>query len=380
MLFQRSITPVVVGAASRYRALTLLGPRQSGKTTLARALFQNHAYLSLENPDVRLRALEDPRAFLSGVPGDAILDEVQRAPDLLSYLQEILDTKSDTRRFVLTGSDSLLLSDKVAQSLAGRTRLLHVLPMFRRELPADLRPSTLDETLWKGGYPRIFDERLDPREWYGDYYQTYVEKDVRNILAIDDLAQFDRFVRLCAGRAGQLTNYAALASDTGISQPTAVKWSSVLQTSFVTFLLAPHFKNFNKRITKSPKLYFYDTGLLCYLLRIRSPEDLATHPLRGAIFENWVVGERRKQRVALGEDPPYYFWRDQHGHEVDLVEDRGTWLELCEIKSGATYQSGFASTIHWLNELQKRDGGSVVFGGDSSFAHAGVNVIGWAEV
>jgi predicted AAA+ superfamily ATPase len=378
-MIYRALEKTIQKIEPKYRAITLVGPRQSGKTTLARKLFHNFDYLSLENPDHRRRALDDPRGFLNQIKSSAILDEIQKTPDLLSYLQEILDDKNDKRKFILTGSDSLLLSDKVSQSLAGRARILRVFPFFRQELPEHLRAMTLNDTLWTGSYPRIFDERLDPAEWYGDYYQTYVEKDVRSIAAISNLAQFDRFVRICAGRAGQLSDYSAIASEVGISQPTANSWTSILQTSFIVFLLQPHFKNFNKRIIKSPKIYFYDTGLLCYLLRVRNTSDLVSHPLRGAIFENWVISERLKQFAALGVEAPLYFWRDQHGHEIDLVEDQGQFLRLVETKSAETFHQDFLKNMNWLSKLQGKHDCTLVYGGAERFTHQGTEILPWSE-
>ncbi|PID99741.1 MAG: AAA family ATPase, partial [Acidobacteria bacterium] len=288
--------------------------------------------------------LLDPKAFLKSI-SSSVFDEVQKVPELLSYLQEILDDPLDTRKFVLTGSNNLLLHEKISQTLAGRTRIIELFPLERAELPSEEQPEDIYTSLFYGGYPRIFDEKLNPTEWMEDYYLTYVERDARMLLNIGDLAKFDRFVRLCAGRVGQLINYDSLASDAGISQPTAKSWLRVLQASYICFLLEPHHKNFNKRIIKSAKLYFADTGLLCYLLRIASPDQLVTYPLIGSIFENWVITELKKKFHHHGRQPPLYFWRDQHGHEVDLVADKGNSLFPVEIKSGQTFQKNFIQTV-----------------------------------
>ncbi|MBV6492948.1 MAG: hypothetical protein LDLANPLL_00954 [Turneriella sp.] len=375
MLFERAITDYIKKIERKYQCIALYGPRQSGKTTLAKALFPTYDYVSLENPDLRLRVTHDPVGFLKSYTKNLILDEIQRAPELLSYLQERLDFGN--QRFILTGSNNLLLSDKIAQSLAGRVRILHILPLLRSELPHKKQPAYLDMALFQGSYPRIFHEDLSATEWLADYYQTYVEKDVRAVLNVENLAQFDRFIRLMAGRTGQLMNFASLASDTGISQPTAVAWSSVLQASFITFLLQPHFANFSKRVIKAPKVYFFDTGLLCYLLRISSQDQLASHPLRGQIFENWIISEVIKKFYAKGEEAPVYFWRDQHGHEVDLVIDRGSKLELIEIKSSATFHSDFCKQMIWLNSLQDSQGGSIYYGGDENFEFNGFQIKSW---
>jgi predicted AAA+ superfamily ATPase len=356
-----------------------MGPRQSGKTTLSKKLFPDFEYFTFESPDLRSRVLLDPKSFLNSLQS-AILDEVQKAPELLSYIQELLDDPSDSRRLILTGSNNLLLHEKISQSLAGRTRIVELFPLQRKELPEKERIGDLYEALLYGGYPRIFDQKLNPTEWLEDYYRTYVERDVRLLLNIGDLNTFDRFVRLCAGRSGQLINYDSLASDAGISQPTAKSWLSVLQASYVCFLLEPHYRNFNKRIIKSPKLYFMDTGLLCYLLRIKSADQIASHPLIGSIFENYIISEIKKSFHHHGMEAPIYFWRDQHGHEVDLVVDRGDSLFCMEIKSGQTFQKSFLNSIIWLNKLQNRQNGACVYGGDQNFQINEMIVRTWKDL
>ncbi len=267
-MYPRNIETYLSEIANKYKSITLIGPRQSGKTTLARKYFTGFEYFNFENPDTRDIALYDPGQFLSGITSSVILDEMQRVPELLSYLQEILDNQDDQRQFILTGSNNLKFSEKVSQSLAGRTRILHVLPFAWNEIPQEIRHDDLYQTLLHGGYPRIYKEQLDPTEWLADYFTTYVEKDVRNIINIENLRAFDTYLRLLAGRVGQLVNYSSLSGDAGITHPTAQKWLSALEVSYICFVLQPHFRNFNKRITKAPKVYFYDTGLLCYLLRI----------------------------------------------------------------------------------------------------------------
>lgn len=367
-MYKRSIEDYITEIKEKYRAITLIGPRQSGKTTLAKNFFPHHQYISLENPDTRTRIEMDPRGFLKSLKQSTILDEVQKFPDLLSYLQEILDDKNDPRQFILTGSNSLLLSEKISQSLAGRSRILTILPLQKKELPPQEWPENLDAFMWKGLYPRVYDEKLHARDWFADYYATYIEKDVRNLLQVDNLALFDRFVRLIAGRVGQLVNYSSLSNDVGISQPTANSWMAVMQASYIMFTLQPHFKNFSKRLIKSSKIYFYDTGLLCYLLRIESPMQLETHPLRGQIFENWVLINFYKNYFNQGKEAPLYFWRDQHGHEVDLVIDKGASLDLIEIKSSQTFNPVFLKNLQWLGGVQNKLGGTVIYGGDESFS------------
>jgi uncharacterized protein len=375
-MYSRETENYISKIQSKYRCITIMGPRQSGKTTLSRKLFPEFDYFTFESPELRTRVLSDPKSFLASL-SSAILDEIQKAPELLSYLQEILDDPADSRQLILTGSNNLLLHEKVSQSLAGRTRIIELFPLQRAELPVSDRPDDLYSALYHGGYPRIFDQKLNPTEWLEDYYRTYVERDVRNLLNVGDLNRFDRFVRLCAGRSGQLINYDSLAADAGLSQPTAKAWLSVLQASYVCFLLEPHYRNFNKRLIKSPKLYFTDTGLLCYLLRIKSPEQLATYPLVGAIFENWVIGEIKKAFHHHGMEAPLYFWRDQHGHEVDLVIDQGNSLFCIEIKSGQTFHPHFLKNIHWLNKLQNQQDGACVYGGDEKFFINNIMVCSW---
>lgn len=379
-MFKRSIEPLLKGAISKYKAVTLLGPRQSGKTTLAKWVCPDFEYYSLENPEHRLRSQEDPNGFLSSIKKNVIIDEIQKNPELLSYLQEILDNKADHRKFILTGSNSLLLSNKISQSLAGRSRLLLILPLLREELPLQIQPQTIFETLFMGSYPRIFDENLNPTEWYGDYVQTYLEKDVRTLINIENLSQFDRFLRVAASRVGQLSNFSSFASDIGMTTPTAQKWFSVLEASYVVFSLNPHFNNFGKRMTKASKLYFYDTGLLCYLLRIQDHHQLQTHPLAGAIFENWVIAEHIKKYASLAKESPLYFWRDQHGHEIDLIIDEGVKLHPLEIKLSKTFNSEFIKNLIWFNKLQNKSEGDIIYGGDKVFNYQGINVKPWSQI
>lgn len=378
-MYTRHIETYLASIREKYRCITLIGPRQSGKTTLAKKFFSNFAYYSFENPDVRDSALYDPRGFLSGITSSAILDEIQRAPELISYLQEILDNTQDSRRFVLTGSNNLKISEKIAQSLAGRTRIIELLPFARHEFPDRITFDDLDRTLFYGGYPRIFNEQLDPTEWLGDYLVTYVEKDIRNIINVENLRPFDIFLRLVAGRAGQLVNYSSIAGDAGITHPTAQKWLHALEVGYICFVLQPHYRNFNKRLTKAPKVYFYDSGFLCYLLRISSVEQLLYHPLRGAIFENWIIAEILKSFVNRGKEAPLYFWRDQHGHEIDLVIDNGRDLDLIEIKSGKTFNRDYFKNINWLNKLQGKTTGLCIYGGDREINLGQQRVVPWTK-
>lgn len=398
-MIPRELAPLLQSVARQYPIVTLTGPRQSGKTTLVRATFPAHEYASLEEPDVRQFALEDPRGFLGQFAGGVILDEVQRAPDLFSYIQTLVDREDVPGRYILSGSQNFLLLRSISQSLAGRSAILHLLPLSLSELqeraPFPLeklgskapdrtrdRPGNLMEVLLQGFYPRIHDKGLDPSMWYSGYYQTYVERDVREIVNVGDLESFGRFVRLCAGRNGQLLNLTSLANDCGITHTTARRWLSILEASFLVYLLRPYHASFGKRLIKSPKLYFLDPGLLCYLLRIQSPEDLRLHASRGAIFETFVISELLKGFYHRGQEPAVYFWRDSTGHEIDAVIDRGSEKIALEIKSAQTIAEDFFAGLDlWRKLVGDPDApAALVYGGDQSYRRRGVAVWSWSAL
>ena len=385
MIVDRDLAPKIRRAARVFPAVTLTGPRQSGKSTLCRALFPQHRYLSLEGLDVRTFAQEDPRAFLAQFADGVIIDEVQRVPNLLSYLQGFIDEDPAPGRWILTGSQNLALLASVSQSLAGRTAVHHLLPLVRSEvLRFATHPATLEETLLTGGYPRILDLGLNPDDWLGPYVTTYVERDVRSIANVGDLTTFQRFIELCAGRTAQLLNYSSLADDCGISQPTAKKWLNVLETSYIAFRLPPFQANLRRRLVKMPKLHFYDAGLVCWLLGIRTPAQLRSHPLRGAIFETWTVSEILKHRMNQGEARGCWFYRSRDGAEADLLLERPPGFTLVEAKSGATasanlFNSGRRVRRH-LQALPAACDLIVAYGGDQAQTRADGRLVSWAEL
>lgn len=363
--------------------LALTGPRQSGKTTLARHAFPDKPYVSLENPDEREFAEGDPRRFLARFHRGAIIDEAQRCPGLFSWLQGEVDERRRMGEFVLTGSAQFDLLAGITQSLAGRVGRVELLPLSAAEInAAGLLPDELDAALLTGGHPALFDRPLAGSDWFPNYVATYVERDTRQLLAIRDLGLFQRFLRLCAARSGQLLNLAALGADCGISAVTAREWLDVLEASYLVMRLPPYHRNFGKRLVKTPKLYFLDTGLLTWLLGIRDATTLALHPMRGAIFETWVVSEFAKQRFNLGQPAQLYFWRDNVGHEIDLLYETPIGLQAVEIKSGATF------ALDWFDACNTwcRFAGAqahrpiVVFGGEGGYSRDGGDVYGWRDV
>lgn len=373
---EQSIRPLLRG----FPIVTLTGPRQSGKTTLAKAIFPDRPYTSLEDPDIRQAALADPRSFLERFPDGGVLDEVQRAPELLSYLQTIVDGDRRMGLYILTGSQQFGLMSGISQSLAGRTAFIELLPFSVAELSrANRLPTSPDAMLLTGCYPPLYDRAVPPSAWFAAYVTAYIERDVRQLLKIQELETFQRFVRLCAGRSGQLLNLSSLATECGITHNTAKAWISVLEASYLVFLLRPHHANFNRRLIKMPKLYFYDVGLVSWLLGIRTVEQMANHPLRGNIFETFIIAELIKSRLNRGERPNLYFWRDSNGNEVDVIVEDGNSLMPIEIKSGKTVaRDSFAGLDKWraLAGDTAREP-TLIYGGNEEYRQNGLRVVGW---
>ena len=382
-MVHRTIQEKIEQIAKKMPVITITGPRQSGKTTLAKHIFPHHTYINLESPKTRDFATIDPQAFFDSLPNRLILDEVQRAPHLLSYIQVIVDQSRQNGQFILTGSENLLLSQKVNQSLAGRTYIATLLPLSLEELY--VLPVRLDNYmpyLYKGFYPKLYAEDIPSTDWLSAYVQTYVERDIRQLINIKNLKQFQTFLSLCAGHVGQIVNHTALSKAVGIHNTTIKEWLSTLEATYIAFTLQPYYKNFKKRLIKSPKLYLHDTGLACMLLDIPDPRSLAWHALRGGLFENFVIVELLKRYLNRGLRPRFYFWRDNNGVEVDLLIERGGSLLAIEIKSTQTLTSFPTSNLKKFTQLMKDHVVEpyIVYGGEQNFHVQGIQVLSWKSL
>lgn len=376
---QRTIAPHLARLATQYPVVTLTGPRQSGKSTVCRHVFSEKPYVNLEDIETRQYALSDPKGFLMGYPKGALIDEIQYAPALLSYIQVIVDQTQQAGQFVLTGSQQFSLMAGVTQSLAGRTALATLLPFGLEEI-SDITPDSIESLMLTGFYPRLYEYKLNPTEASSFYLRTYVERDVRQLLHIQDLAQFERFLKFCAGRSGQMLNLSALAGDTGLSIKTIKQWLSVLEASYIVTLLPPAYENINKRLVKTQKLYFLDTGLLCYLLGITTIQQLAEHPLKGSIFETLVVAECYKQRFHQIREPQLSYYRDQQ-HEVDLIDLNGAKRHAIEIKSSKTFSPDFLKSLHYFKKVQPLcNRQTLVYGGHLHQIASGVRVLPFKDI
>jgi uncharacterized protein len=382
MKIERKIAAKVIQWAAQYPIVTITGPRQSGKSTLCKMLFKDKAYVSLEDVDERDFARRDPRGFLNRFKEGAVIDEVQRVPDLFSYIQTIVDQHNKDGFFILTGSHQFELLENISQSLAGRTAIARLLPFDMTEaypFPGNL--PVIDSILYTGFYPRIFDKKLNSTEAMSFYVNTYIERDVRRLVNVKDISKFEVFIKLCAGRTGQILNLSNLGNDCGIDQTTVKRWLSVLEASYIIKLLKPYYKNFNKRLIKSPKLYFLDTGLVSFLLGIQNETQLESHPLKGALFETFVVSEILKKRFNAGKTDNLFYFRDNVGNEVDLLIDNGISVDQIEMKSGQTVNRDYFKGINYFKKLNPDISRSyIIYGGDQSYIEKDINISSWTNL
>lgn len=368
--------------STQFRAISIIGPRQSGKTTLGKWLFDNKPYINFENPDIQTTAEDNPRQFLSKYPKGAILDEVQRVPDIFRYLQEILDNTKQSGKFILTGSNNFLLQERISQSLAGRIGYLQLLPFSYAELQtAGLAEDNILKHILTGGYPEIWDKKLIPHKWMSSYVQKYVQRDVRLLRNITNLAAFNRFIMLCAHYAGQILNRQELAGKVGVDTKTIQSWLAVLESSYIIFLLQPWYNNLSKRIIKSPKLYFHDTGLLCYLLGISSQASLQKYTHYGAIFENWIISEVQKNRFNQGINEPIYYFRDSAGNEVDLIMNKQEVTWGIEIKTAKKLTTSMTAGLKYWEKNFREGRNLLIYGGNEEIELSDtMTALGWNAV
>lgn len=381
-MIQRTASAKIKYLAKKFPAVGLLGPRQSGKTTLAKELFPKKPYISFENQDNVLLATQDPRAFLSRFPNGAIFDEIQRVPQLLSYMQGIIDSKSNkTGLFIITGSQNLLLLDTISQTLAGRIAFIHLLPFSYEEISlSKINTPALNKLILYGGYPRLYDKKIKPSDYYPNYILTYVERDVRLIKNISNLSLFQRFLKVCASRVGQEVNYNSIGNDTGVDQKTIMSWFGILEASFIAFRLQPYYNNLGKRLTQMPKLYFYDTGLCCSLLELENESHVNTHPLRGALFENMIILELLKSRLNNGQRSNLYYWRDRTGNEIDVLLEQSSQVVPIEIKTASTFTTDYIKGIKYWKKINPQVKTSyVVYTGKSGEIDT-VKLLSWKEI
>ena len=382
-MIERALQAKLIELAKKYPIVTLTGPRQSGKSTLLRYAFPDYSYVSLEDPDMRLFATDDPRGFLATYPDKTIIDEAQHVPTLFSYIQTHTDKMSREGVYLLAGSHNFLLMENINQSLAGRTAIVKLLPFSHNEMKSGgIAPGHVDEEIFRGSYPRLYDKDIAPSDYYPYYIQTYVERDVRLMKNIGDLSRFIRFIKLCAGRIGQLLNLSSIANECGVAVSTIAAWISLLEASYICYLLKPDHNNYAKRLVKTPKLYFYDTGLACSLLDIRTSEQVSTHVLRGGLFENLVINEFIKAAYNKGEEPNLTFWRDSTGNEVDLLQYINGKPYAYEIKSGATYSSNYFNGISKWAKLSEATPSQcfAIYNGEIKMETSSGKLLKWSDL
>lgn len=382
-MINRELHLKIIELSKKFSFVLITGPRQSGKSTLVKMAFPDYKYISFSDLDIRTFAKEDPRGFIATYPDKVIIDEVQKEPSILSYLQTHTDNENKEGMYILTGSQNITLMSSVDESLAGRVGILKLLPFSHSEMRnAGVDRKTVDEQIFYGCYPRIYDKDIHPTDYYPNYIRTYVERDIRNIKQIGDLSLFVKFVKLCAGRIGQILNKASLANECGISEPTVQSWLSILEQCYIIHLLKPDHKNFSKRLVKSPKLYFYDTGLACSLLEISSSSQIVTHYLRGELFENMIINELIKSEFNKGKEGDFTFWRDSNGNEVDLLHNIGNDTFAYEIKSGATFNKNYFKGLNYWSKLSAADSEhkTVVYGGNISLNTTEGKTVKWNDI
>lgn len=379
-MIKRIVAEKIKQMAVKMPIISITGPRQSGKTTLAKAVFPKHTYVNLESPDVYEEAKSDPRSFLTQHKYGLIVDEAQKMPELFSYIQTISDENNKPGEFIITGSQNFLLSEKISQSLAGRVYITNLFPLSIAELKKTKHwENKANDVIFQGFYPRIFDKQIEPLDFYPSYIQTYTERDIRQIVNVTNLHAFQKFMRLAAGRIGQLLNYNNIANELGVDLKTVKSWFSILEAGFIIFLLQPHHNNYNKRLVKTPKLYFYDTGLACSLLGINNPESLNIHWAKGALFENLVIADIMKNKVHQVSKPSLFFWRDNTGNEIDLLEDTGSGVNVYEIKSSSTITTSFFKGLEFYKKLADKDVNkmSLIYGGNRSYKRGDYEINSW---
>jgi predicted AAA+ superfamily ATPase len=383
-MIERSASVRLLKLAKTFRSVAVVGPRQSGKTTLCKKLFPQKPYVSLENPDTLEFAKTDPRGFLNQfTKNGAILDEIQRAPQLFSYLQQILDETKKKGLFILTGSNNFLIQENITQTLAGRIAYLQLLPLSLKELAESNKMKTAyNWHIFNGGYPEVIVKKINPADWYPVYINTYIERDVRQLKNISNLPLFTKFLKLCAGHTGQILNLTSLANDCGIDQKTAAAWLAVLQSSFIIYMLQPYHGNFNKRLIKSPKLYFYDTGVACSLLGITNAKQVLHHAAKGALFENMVIAEHLKNQYNAGAKDNLYYWRDKTGNEVDIIIEKFTGITAIEVKAGETISTDYFKGLEYFSSLsKKRNTGLLIYGGKEEQKRSNnITVLPWFKL
>lgn len=379
-MITRTLAQKLLSLAQQFPVIGLLGPRQSGKTTLVQTLFPHLPYINLEDTNQRSFAQRDPIAFLDKYNAGVVLDEVQHAPDLFSHIQVLVDRNKMAGQFIITGSQNFSLSERISQTLAGRISLSTLLPLSMEELQFNHHGMTEDELIFQGGYPGLYERLISPTDWYPNYIRTYVERDLRLIKNITDLSRFQTFIKLCSGRVGQILNLSSLATDCGISHVTARQWISILEESYIVYLLPPHYQNFNKRLIKMPKVYFYDTGLACSLLGIEDKKQLENHYLRGGLFENLIIAELLKFRFNESKRPNLYFWRDKSGHEIDCIYETAQQLLPIEIKSSKSLSTDHFKSLTYFQKLSQQQNGILCYAGDIEAKQNNISVVNWKQL